>query len=306
MPRIARFVRSDVPTIYHVISRTALAGFPLETAEKDYLLGLIRRLSTFYFVDVLGFCVMSNHFHWVGRVYPENHPSDDEIRKRLESWFPKGRVITPQDVGRFRTRWTSLSQFVKDIKQGFARYYNQRHNREGFFWGGRFKSLIVQDGRSLINLLAYVDLNPVRAGIVQRPEAYRWCSLGYHVLTGNRDDMLSLDFGMREWGGNNPAEMLRKYRQFLYETGTVNTGKGQPMDAGIVARERKKNFELKRLELFSFRARYFTEAGIMGSKEFVQEVFDQVKHLLSSKDERKFTLIGGIGRVYSMKSLKLR
>jgi hypothetical protein len=43
--------------VYHVISRTALPGFPLEDAEKDYLLDLIRRLSRFYFVDVLGFCV---------------------------------------------------------------------------------------------------------------------------------------------------------------------------------------------------------------------------------------------------------
>ena len=305
MPRIARFVRSDVPTIYHVISRTALAGFPLEAAEKDYFLGLMRRLSRFYFVDVLGFCVMSNHFHWVGRVYPSNYPSDDEIRKRLESWFPEGRVIGKQDIEMFRTRWTSLSHFVKDLKQGFTRYYNQRHNREGFFWGGRFKSLIVQEGRSLVNLLAYVDLNPIRAGIVKRPEEYRWCSLGYHVLTGNKGDWLSLDFGMREWGEENAFEMFRKYRQFVYETGAVNTGKGKTMDARIVARERKKNFELKRLELFSFRARYFTDAGIMGSKEFVQEVFDQVKHLLASKNERKFTPIGGIGGVYSMKNLKI-
>ena len=305
MPRIARFVRSDVPTIYHVISRTALAGFPLEAAEKDYLLGLMRRLSRFYFVDVLGFCVMSNHFHWVGRVYPSNYPSDDEIRKRLESWFPEGRVIGKQDIEMFRTRWTSLSHFVKDLKQGFTRYYNQRHNREGFFWGGRFKSLIVQEGRSLVNLLAYVDLNPIRAGIVKRPEEYRWCSLGYHMLTGNKGDLLSLDFGMREWGEENAFEMFRKYRQFVYETGAVNTGKGKTMDARIVARERKKNFELKRLELFSFRARYFTDAGIMGSKEFVQEVFDQVKHLLASKNERKFTPIGGIGGVYSMKNLKI-
>jgi REP element-mobilizing transposase RayT len=305
MPRIARFVRSDVPTIYHVISRTALAGFPLEAAEKNYLLELVRRLSKFYFVDVLGFCIMSNHFHWVGRVYPENHLSDDEIRKRLKFWFPEGRVITDQDIGRFRTRWSSLSSFIKDIKQQFTNYYNQRHNREGFFWGGRFKSLIVQDGRSLINLLAYVDLNPVRAGIVKRPEAYRWCSLGYHVLTDNKDDVLSLNFGMREWGEDKPSEMLRKYRQFLYETGAVNTGKGQAMDAKIVARERKKNFALKRFELFSFRARYFTDAGIMGSKEFVQEVFDQVKHLLDSKNERRFTPVGGIGGVYSMKSLKV-
>ncbi|MDD2219480.1 MAG: hypothetical protein PHS63_05265, partial [Desulfoplanes sp.] len=194
----------------------------------------------------------------------------------------------------------------KDIKQGFTRHYNQQHNRDGFFWGGRFKSLIVQDGRSLINLLAYVDLNPVRAGIVKRPEEYRWCSLGYHVLTDNRDNVLSLNFGMREWGEGNPSEMLQKYRQFLYETGAVDTGKGQPMDAKIVARERKKNFELKRFELFSFRARYFTDAGIMGSKEFVQEVFDQIKHLLRSKNERRFTPVSGIGGVYSMKSLKLR
>jgi len=81
---------------------------------------------------------------------------------------------------------------------------------------------------------------------------------------------------------------------------------GQAMDAKIIARERKKNFELKRFELFPFRARYFTDAGIMGSKEFVQEIFDQVKHLLSSKNERKFTPLGGIGGMYSMKSLKLR
>jgi hypothetical protein len=50
--------------------------------------------------------------------------------------------------------------------------------------------LIVQNGRSLVNLLAYVDLNPTRVGIVKRSEQYRWCSLGYHVQTNNRDNLL--------------------------------------------------------------------------------------------------------------------
>ena len=59
-------------------------------------------------------------------------------------------------------------------------------------WGERFKSLIVEDGLTLVNLLAYVDLNAVRAGIVKRPEEYRWCSLGYHVQSGNRDDLLKI------------------------------------------------------------------------------------------------------------------
>jgi len=57
--------------------------------------------------------------------------------------------------------------------------------------------MIVQDGRTLVNLLAYVDLNPIRAGIVKRPEDYKWSSLGYHFQTGNKGDLLSVDFGMK-------------------------------------------------------------------------------------------------------------
>jgi hypothetical protein len=239
MPRIARFVRSDVPTIYHVISRTALDGFPLQDGEKDYLLQLIRHFGKFYFADVLGFCIMSNHFHLVVRMHTRDYLSDEAMKKRLESWFPKGREITPKTIAQFRERWSSLSKLVKDIKQGFTRFYNKQHNRKGYFWGDRFKSLIVQNGHSLVNLLAYVDLNPVRANIAKRPEQYRWCTLGYHVQTNNQENMLSMDFGMKEWGEYDPAAVLRAYRQFVYETGAVDTGKGKPMDAEVVARERK-------------------------------------------------------------------
>ena len=97
---------------------------------------------------------------------------------------------------------------------------------------------------------------------------------------------------------------MQKYRQFVYETGAVDTGKGKPMAPKIVKKERKKNFELKRFELFCYRTRYFSDAGILGSKEFVQEVFDQVKHLLTSKDERKFTCRAAAKGVYSMKRLR--
>jgi hypothetical protein len=247
---------------------------------------------------------MSNHFHLVTRMYTADHFSDDQIRKRLEKWFPEGREVSEQTIATFRERWSSLSTFVKDIKQGFTRYYNKRHGRKGYFWGDRFKSLIVQNGRSLVNLLAYVDLNPIRAGIVKRPEQYRWCSLGHHVQTGNKDGLLCMDFGMKEWGEKDPDQIIRKYRQFVYETGAVDTGKGEPLDPKIVKMERKKNFEIKRFELFSYRTRYFSDAGILGSKEFVWEVFDQVKHLLQSRDRRQFTLLAGADGVYSMKRLQ--
>ncbi|MFT8171057.1 transposase, partial [Salmonella enterica] len=85
------------------------------------------------------------------------------------------------------------------IKQGFTRYYNRRTGRKGFFWGERFKSVIVEEGKTLVNLLAYVDLNPIRAGIVDKPKEYKWCSLGYHIQAGNKEDLLSVDFGLRDW-----------------------------------------------------------------------------------------------------------
>ena len=68
-------------------------------------------------------------------------------------------------------------------------------------------------------------------------------------------------------------------------------------------KERKRKYKISRGDRFRYRSRYFTDAGIIGSKEFVGEVFDQVKHLLRSKDERKFTPVGGVEGVYSMKRL---
>jgi hypothetical protein len=87
---------------------------------------------------------------------------------------------------------------MREIKVGFARYYNRRHNRRGYFWGDRFKSVIVDKGETLVNCLAYIDLNPLRAGMVDRPEDYRWNSLGYHLQTENKDQFLSTDFGLKE------------------------------------------------------------------------------------------------------------
>ena len=303
MARIPRFERKDLPTVYHVISRSALPGLPIGASDKDYLLQLIQWLSGLYFVDILGFCLMGNHFHLVVRVYPESELSNEELRRRYKAFYGQDQEIAGAWLDSYRRRLTSLGSFAKDIKQGFTRYYNKKHNRRGYFWGERFKSVIVQDGRTLVNLLAYVDLNPIRAGIVRRPEEYRWCSLGYHLQTGNAGDLLSLEFGLSDWGDLEPKEAVRKYREFIYETGAENAGKGAAMDRRIVERERRRKYRVSRRDRFLYRSRYFTDSGIIGSKEFVGEVFERVKHLLGSKGRRRFTSVGGIDGVYSMKRL---
>jgi hypothetical protein len=139
---------------------------------------------------------------------------------------------------------------------------------------------------------------------VEKPEEYKWCSLGYHIQTGNREDLLSVDFGLRDWGERDSREVVRKYREFVYEKGAVDAGKGAVIDQKVVEKERKRKYRVSRTDRFRYRSRYFTDSGIIGSKAFVGEVFDRVKHLLGSKDERRFKRVSGIEGVYSMKRLQ--
>ena len=142
---------------------------------------------------------------------------------------------------------------MKEIKQGFSRFYNCRHHRKGFFWSGRFNRVIVENGEALINCLACIDLNPLRAGIVKKPEAYLWCSLGYHLQRKNENECLSLDFGLKEFGVKSKMERLRHYRKFVYEKGRV----------GGPEKEWDKNFEVPEVDRFRYRTRYFTDSGSM-------------------------------------------
>ena len=149
-------------------------------------------------------------------------------------------------------------------------------------------------------------MNPLRAGIVDRPEDYRWNSLGYHVQTKNKDNFLSTDFGLNEFNIKNQKERIRRYRRYVYEAGALNRpGKmlAQAIDAKVVSKERKENFEIGRISRFRHRTRYFTESGIIGSKEFVAENYRRFRHLFHSKHEKKPKPIKGLDGMYSLKRL---
>jgi REP element-mobilizing transposase RayT len=208
--------------LYHVMSRTALDGFPLKDVEKDFMLDLIKRFSALYLTEMLGFCLMGNHFHLLVKMIPDNRFTDEEIQKRFENHYGDSRDFAEGQIPYLREKLSSLSEFMREIKVGFARYYNRRHNRRGYFWGDRFKSVIVDKGETLINCLAYIDLNPLRAGIVSRPEDYRWNSLGYHLQTEKKDQFLSTDFGLKEINVKSKKERIRRYRRYVYEAGALS------------------------------------------------------------------------------------
>jgi REP element-mobilizing transposase RayT len=296
----------DEKAVYHVMSRSALDGYPLADVEKDFLLGLIKRFSVLYFTEILGFCLMGNHFHLLVRMLPQDRFSDQEIKKRFEMFYGGDRVFSQEQIPYLRERFSSLSEFVREIKVGFSRYYNRRHGRRGYFWGDRFKSVIVEKGETLINCLAYIDLNPVRAGIVKRPEQYRWNSLGYHIQTNNKRQLLSTDFGLQQFNVKSEKERISRYHRYVYEAGALDRFdqlQSKVIDPKVIAKECKKEFKISRISRFRYRTRYFSDSGIIGSKEFVTTHYQRFKHLFQSKQEKKPKLIKGLDGLYSLKRL---
>jgi hypothetical protein len=146
----------------------------------------------------------------------------------------------------------------------------------------------------------------LRAGLVERPEDYRWNSLGYHVQTNNRDNFLSTDFGLKEFNVKSEKDRIRRYRRYVYEAGAVNRpeqGRSKVIGDRILEKERKREFELSRNDRFRYRTRYFTDSGIIGSKEFVAENYQRFKNIFSSKHEKKPKPIKGLDGMYSLKRL---
>ena len=89
------------------MSRTALNGFPLGDVEKDFMLDLIRRYAKLYLVEILGLCLMGNHFHLLVKMFPEYKFSDDEIKKRYVDFYGNDRAFSygqaPSLRAKFRT-----------------------------------------------------------------------------------------------------------------------------------------------------------------------------------------------------------
>jgi putative transposase len=141
---------------------------------------------------------------------------------------------------------------------------------------------------------------------VDRPEEYRWNSLGYHIQNDNKDNFLSLDFGLKEFGVLNAEERLTLYRRYVYEAGAVDCSEivsRKIIEEAVVEKERKKEFKISRVDRFRYRTRYFTDSGIIGTKEFVSINYKRFKDVFMSKKEKVPKSVAGLDGIYSMKRL---
>lgn len=190
---IARSEQIDIHAtpFYHVMNRCVrrsfLCGFD-ETTQTDYthrkawIVSRLKFLADIFAINICAFAIMSNHYHVVLHVDDEkaNNWSSTEVIKRWSSIFPKDAKENkhlPFKIKLWRERLVSISWFMRCLNERIARAVNEEDDVSGRFWEGRFKSQALLDEGALLSAMAYVDLNPVRAGIAKTPETSDFTSI---------------------------------------------------------------------------------------------------------------------------------
>ena len=284
--------------VYHLVSRVVDGRFIFGDAEKEMFVQFLREYERFCGVQVLTFCVMSNHFHALVEVpkRSEKLPDGEEVLRRLKGLSGaairagKARQMlamfaeTKDEKGaatylaQFQRRMGDVSEFIKLLKQRFTQWYNGKMGRKGTLWEDRFKSVLVEgEGDPLLTMAAYIDLNPVRAGLVSDPAKYCWSGYG-EAMAGRQRSREGIrriyGLGVRSLEVTR-TEALRGYHRRMFSQcleGLEGTdAAGQPLrrglDRGRVGLE----------EYLQHRVRYFSDGVALGSRDFVDGVFGRFR-----------------------------
>lgn len=223
MARMNR-LKKDGDAHYHVMSRTNGRAFLLkDPALKREIVDLLKRSAAFSGIELKAYCIMDDHFHFVCKVTKPDEPVDEkEILKRIA--ILKGEKFAKrisghwaqiresglecqveEELAKWRGRMHDISEMAKTFKELVNVAYKKRRPHCGGLWSGRFKSTIVEDGKYLATCVRYVELNPVRARMVNRAHDYAFSSRNSAALYA------AFDTG--EEGGKAEEQLMRRIAQ---------------------------------------------------------------------------------------------
>jgi putative transposase len=178
---MARPLRIEFPgAIYHATSRgNALASIFLDDIDRSTFLSVLGLTLRRFNVICHAFCLMTNHFHLL--------------------------LETPD---------ANLSKVMRQFNSVYTQAFNRRHGRVGHVLQGRYKSIVVDREAYLLELCRYIVLNPVRAGMVNKPGTYQWSS--YRATAGleKKPDFLAVDWILEQFGSDR-AQAWKEYRLFV-------------------------------------------------------------------------------------------
>ena len=260
----------------------------------------MRQVEGFSGVRVLTWTILSNHFHVLLEVPPKPTValSDDEILARCGCLYSKEQMVAvesefaeAQRIGgavlerlraRFLRRMWDLSEFMLTLKQRFTMWFNRKHGRVGTLWESRFRSVVVGGHwKSLLCVAAYIDLNAVRAGLVEDPKDYRWCGY-WEAVAGDRLARKGLAAALGDLKPNaNWRDVGPRYRKILFGIGEENSAR-VGLSRSEVAKVWKAGGKLTLAQLLRCRLRYLSEGMAVGTAAFVEQIFQSARGSFSA------------------------
>jgi putative transposase len=275
--RQLRIKSLNQPACYHIICRITQGQHWLGEAEKVYLTSLLHRVARYCGVEVLTFCVMSNHFHLLIRV-PEKALADTKLTvlqmiarvrhlygndaaeelallSQLNPASSSAEQLTKLAAAHLG-RMHELSIFMKLLKQRFTLWHNHRHGTRGTLWTERFKSVLVESRETgndpLAVVAAYIDLNPVRAKVVAAAEDYPYSGIG-SAAGGNTESQNGIVALSKT---SDRTESLNRYQTWLAGAFCPASGSGATSSTSALHHQQAA----------------FVKGAIIGSAAFVLEM----------------------------------
>jgi putative transposase len=215
----------------HVTSRTVGQMFLFGDQEKRVFVRMMRNWAAFSGLSVITHCLMDNHFHamlWVPGAVKCDHA---ELLVRLKGVWQEEKVLAWEAFYQLQNletrgqmdaavteRMANLPEFMRVLKQSFTRWYNLKHGRKGTLWDSRYRSVVVEGSPlALMSVAAYIDLNPLRAGMVEDPMAFVWSGYGA-AMGGDKAAREGLNTLVRLARGHQPhAAVTVRKRQVAQE-----------------------------------------------------------------------------------------
>jgi hypothetical protein len=283
--------------------------------EAEHFTWLMRRLEAFSGVHVLDYVLMSNHFHLMCEVPEAVTLSEAEVLERIEAGYgparrqavqkqlaryrqqPDGNAEIERVLDRYRRRMHDLSIFIKELKGRFAQWYNRRHGRYGVLWAERFKSLLVEGGEALAAVAAYIDLNPVRAGLCADPKDYRYSGYAEALCKGCALARQGIRTILGQPETVSWTELSCQYRKHLFVEGSSSRGDKAPAFDLATAQQvvEQQEGEVPFPQRFLCQIKYFSDGVILGSQAFVESHIERLKQKFGFKRPRTAKPVTDLG-----------
>jgi len=298
--RTARIIGNGA-SYYHCMSRIIQGQMLLNDSEKERFRKIVRVVAEFAGIEVMTYALMTNHLHLLLMVPEKCEIDEKEVLRRICGLYGRVRAATvamnlsdlraaghdneaTELLESYTYRMNDLSQFMKMVMQRFTMSYNRRHNRRGHLWEQRFKSILVEGKPDAISTMAaYIDLNSVRAGIVEDPKSYHFCGYG-EAVAGGKAARHGMKVICRILGHDgNWASNGGMYRKHLFMQGGSRASKGCAINADKIKKVIEKGGKLSKAELLHCKVRYLSDGVVLGGKAFVEDVFQKHRSEFGAK-----------------------